>query len=230
VAVLLLVCLAALPAEAASKIFLRDSSSPLGQTATAGLGYGCNQNAQDTFFRQAIKDSQGSAAVTKTYTPSATSPPCLWQTALAAGNQFLYFITAPLSAGVTISGNINFQAGCAESNGNLNAGFRFKVLRWRQDTGGFDPTPIMTSANSAECTGVNLAIAAAAPTSTAMLAGDRIVFIVETMNTASWGGNNARTVSLVYAAATTVYGDSFANFVDTISFAADTNNARAMVQ
>jgi hypothetical protein len=224
--ILLLAFFLAVPAQA-TQIWLRDSSSPLAQIATAGLGYGCDQNAQDTFFRQAI-NAQGSAAVTKTYTPSSTAPPCLWQTALAAGNQFLYWITAPVSVGVTISGNINYQAGCAESNTSLNGGFRFKVMRWSVAAGGIVST-IMTSATSTECAGANIAIAAAPPTSTTLAVGDRIVFIVETMNVGTWAGNNSRTISLVYGAATGVYGDSFANFVDTISFASDTNNARARV-
>lgn len=42
-------------------------------------------------------------------------------------------------------------------------------------------------------------IAAAAPTSTAMAAGDRIVFVVEIRNVGGgWGGNGARSVELHY--------------------------------
>lgn len=218
------------PVRAATKVFLQDSTSPLATIATAGLGYGCDQNTQSTVFRQA-NTTQGSSAVTKTYTPSSTAPPCLWQTALAAGNQFLYWATAPLSATWTPSGNINYQAGCAESSTSLNGGFRFKVMRWRAANGGIDPTPIDTSSTSTECAGANIAIAAAAPDSTpAFAVGDRIVIIVETMNVGTWAGNNSRTISLVYGAATGVYGDTFVNFVDTITFASDTNNARARVQ
>jgi hypothetical protein len=226
---LVLICLVVVPAQAA-KVFLQDSASPLGTIATAGLGYGCDQNTQNTTFRQATT-SQGSSAVTKTYTPSSTAPPCLWQTALAAGNQFLYWATPPLSAPWTPSGDIDYQAGCAESNTSTNAGFRFKVMRWNVATGGIEPTPIDTSSTSLECNGSNRAIAAAAPDSTpAFAVGDRIIIIVETMNVGTWGGNNSRTVSLVYGAASGVYGDTFVNFADTISFASDTNNARARVQ
>ena len=207
---ILALLLVVVPAKA-TQLWLRDSTSPLATIATAGLGYGCDQNTQTTIFRQLA--GQGSAAVTKTYTPSSTAPPCLWQTALAAGNQFLYWASAPLSATWTPSGNINFQAGCAESSTSLNGGFRFKVMRWRAANGGIDPTPIKTSATSTECAGANIAIAAAAPDSTpAFAVGDRIVIIVETMNVGTWAGNNSRTISLVYGAATTVYGDIIRQF------------------
>lgn len=214
-------------APAATKVFLQDATSVLGTVATAGGGIGCVNGTNIYIYRQATT-SQGSSAVTKTFAPTATAPPCLWQTATGSGN-YLRFISPPLSAAVTISGNINYQAGCAESSTSTNAGFRFVVYRWSQATGGIDATPIHTSATSTECAGANIAIAAAAPTSTAMAIGDRLVFAVQVMNVGTWGGNGTRTVSLVYGAATGVYGDSFANFVDTISFGADTNNARAVV-
>lgn len=214
-------------APAATKIFLQDATSVLGTAATAGGGIGCVNGTNIYVYRQATT-SQGSSAVTKTFAPTATAPPCQWQTATGSGH-YLRFISPPLSAAVTIAGNINYQAGCAESNASTNAGFRFAVYRWSQASGGIAAT-IHTSATSTECAGANIAIAAAAPTSTAMAIGDRLVFDVQVMNVGTWGGNGSRTVSLVYGAATGVYGDSFANFVDTILFSTDTNNARAVVQ
>lgn len=216
------------PTFAATKILLRDASSPLGTLATAGAGIGCANGSHDYLWRTATT-TQGSSAVTRTFAPTVTAPPCLPQTA-TSGGQFLRFISPPISSAVTISGNINYQAGCAESATQLNAGFRFVVKRWSRTKGGIDAT-VHTSANSAECGGANLAIAAATPTSTAFAVGDRIVIEVEVTNVGgAWGGNSARTFSLVYDAGAGVYGDSFANFVDNVSFAADSNNARALVQ
>jgi hypothetical protein len=214
------------PLAAATKLLLHDTLSPLGTVAKAGAGMGCNVNTHDWVWRVA-DTTQGTAAVTKTFAPSSTAPPCYWQTATSSG-QMMRWVTAPLASAVTISGNINYQAGCSESNTSTNAGFRFVVYRWSRAVGGINAT-VMTSATSSECAGANIAIAAAAPTSTNFAAGDRIVIVVQAMNVGTWGGNNSRTISLVYDAASGVYGDTFANFADTITFASDTNNARPVI-
>ena len=217
-------------AFAATKLLLHDVTSVIGTTSTAGGGIGCVNGTNDYVFRQATT-TQGSSAVTKTFAPTGTAPPCLAQTASGSG-QYLRWISPPISTAVTVSGNINYQAGCAEGGSggtSENAGFRFVVSRWSATKGGIDAT-IHTSADSAECGGANLAIAAATPTSTAMAVGDRIVIEVQVRNVGGgWGGNSSRTFSLVYDAGAGVYGDTFANFADTVSFSADTDNARALI-
>jgi len=138
-------------------------------------------------------------------------------------------LSPPLSSGVTISGNIDFNISCDESQTTLNAGMRMIVYRWSVKVGGI-VSIILTSADTAECDNTRLAIAAAAPTSTVMDVGDRLVFKVEITNVGgAWGGNSVRTVTLKGDAASGSLGDTFANFADTLSFSADSNNGRAIV-
>jgi hypothetical protein len=225
---LLLILLITLPAFG-TKLLLHDAVSVLGRTATAGGGIGC-VNGTNTYTWRTLTTAQGSSVVSKTFAPTSSAPPCTQQTATGSG-EYLRFISAPLSAGVTISGNIDYQAGCLESATAMNAGFRMVVYRWSRAKGGIDAT-IHTSASSAECTtNANKAIAAAAPTSTVMAVGDRIVVEVQVTNVGGgWGGNGTRTFQVSYDAGAGVTGDAFANFADTLSFAADTNNARRVIQ
>ena len=225
---LILACLFSVSAQGATKLLMHDTTSPLGVVSQSGAGFGCTNNTHDYLWRQA-DTAQGSSAVTKTFAPTSTAPPCYWQSSTSAG-QFLRWISPPLSATWTPSGNINYQAGCNESASQLNLGIRFVVRRWSIAIGGIAET-VDTSATSTECSGANKAIAAAGPDATpAFAVGDRIVIEIHAMNTASWGANGIRTASIVYGAGVGVYGDTFANFVDTISFATDTNNSRAVVK
>jgi hypothetical protein len=211
-------------ARAATKIFLRDASSAMATTIATGYsGYGCNSYS-GSHIRKLANTTQGSSTVTTSQTPTATAPPC--QFGIESSATYLQWWTPPIASGVTLSGNINYSAGCSENNGNLNLGLRFVVYRYSKARGGIVST-IHTSADSTEC-GTSLAlrtIAAAAPTSTTMAAGDRLVFVVEMRAVGgTWGGNNARTASLGYDGTTGSTGDAFANFVDTFSFSADAND------
>lgn len=214
---------------AATKLLLRDFTSSLGKVATAGAGYGCAVGTNDHLLRLA-STTQGSSAVTKTFAPSGTNPPCQAQTASGNG-EYLVWVSPPLSAAVTISGNINYQVGCSESASNLNVGLRFIVYRWSVDRGGIISI-VQTSASTTECgtTAANRTIAAAAPTSTSFSVGDRIYILLEISATAGWGGNSSRTISAVYDAAASAVGDAYVNFVDNISFSADSPNGRAKTQ
>jgi len=225
---ILTIVLQASPCWGATKIFLRDATSPMGTVAQAGAGIGCANGLNDYVFRVA-DTTQGSSAVSKTFAPANATPPCLVQTASGSGH-YLRWITPPISTAVTISGNINYSAGCAESAAQLNGGLRFVVSRWSVATGGIDAT-IHTSADTTEC-GTSLGlktIAAAAPTSTAMAVGDRLVLEVQVRAVGTFGGNASRTFTLGYDGAAASTSDTFANFVDTIAFSADTNNARATI-
>ena len=212
----------------AGKVFLRDATSPMGMVATGGAGIGCVNGSNDYVFRLA-NATQGSSAVSKAFAPTSTAPPCLVQTASGSG-QYLRWISPPISTAVTISSNINYSAGCSESQAATNAGLRFVVYRWSATKGGIDAT-IHTSADSAECgTSLGLVtIAAAAPTSTAMAVNDRLVIEVQVRTVGTWGGNSTRTFTLGYDGASASTSDTFANFVDSLSFSADTNNARALI-
>lgn len=223
--ILLLFLAAGSVAEAQTKLYFRVSAaSGLGDAATGYTGYGCN-NLTGSSIRRIATTTAGSSVVSQTHTPTSTAPPCQ----MTNVSNYLWFFSAPLSADVTISGNIDFNISCSESNASLNAGMRVLVYRWKASLGGISEQT-MTSADTAECNDSRLAIAAAAPTSVAFKAGDRLAFKIEIRNVGgSWGGNSSRTVTLKINAAATVLGDSFANFADTLSFGADVNNGRAII-
>lgn len=210
------------PLNAATKLFLRSTpagTSGLGVNLSAGsIGYGCANLTGDWTTR--IANTTAGAAVTSiSATPTSTAPPCpIW------GSAYFVYVTAPLSSGVTISGNIDFNISCSESATQLNAGMRIIVKRWDTRDGGIKET-VITSADTLECNDTRRAIAAAAPTSTVFNAGDRLLFFVEVRNVGGgWGGNGSRTVALKMEGPDGTLGDTFANFADTLSFAADTNN------
>jgi len=220
---LLLLLIPFCQATAATKLYLRSAASPLGTLAAAGVGIGCYNGNNDYPWR--VANTSSGTETSSTFAPTSTAPPCLVQTASGSG-QYLRWISPPISSAFTLSGNIDYSAKCAESATQLNAGFRFRVYRWSVTAGGIVST-IHTSADSTECptSAGTLTIAAAAPTSTPMSAGDRIVVEVEVRAIGSWGGNSTRTFSLYYEGA-----NSFANFADSFTFSADGNNARARVQ
>ncbi len=214
---------------AATKIFLRDAYSQHGTQSESGVGYGCSVGTNDYTHRLA-NTTQGTSTVTKSFSPTSTAPPCRVQTA-GGGGDYLTWITPPLSAAVTISGNINYSIGCQESTTSFNLAVRVVVKRWSAATGGIVST-VHTSATSTEC-GTSMAlrtIAAAAPTSTAFRAGDKIIIYVDFMATGGWGGNGTRAASLGYDGIAAGTGDSFVNFVDNITFNADAPGAGAYVK
>lgn len=220
--------LSVVPAQAQTKFFLRTTTSALGVfEASSYTGYGCNSITGNR-RRYLASTTAGSAGTSYTQTLSSTAPPC----DTSDGTAFYRWFSPPLSTGLTISGNIDFNISCSESNAALNAGMRMIVYRWSVQVGGVVST-IITSADTTECSSGPVqrrAIAAAALTSTVMEAGDRLVFQVEVRNVGgSWGGNGSYTSTLQFNAAAGSTGDTFANFANTISFAADTNNGRAVV-
>ncbi len=222
-----LIILTMLPTDshAATKIFLHDAASKLGTIATAGVGYGCSNGTNNTVYRLA-NTTQGTAAVTKTWKPTATAPPCRPQTQITAGGDYLIWITPPIASAITISGNINGQFYCSQSANGTNSGYRFKLYRWSAAVGGIVSTLHTSAYNATECTAASSGTAktntAAAPTSTNFSIGDRIVISVEVGAVGgAWGGNGTRTISFIYDGPNAASGNTWVNFVDTITFAAD---------
>ncbi|MGE3756560.1 MAG: hypothetical protein AB7H97_02325 [Pseudobdellovibrionaceae bacterium] len=215
-----------------TQIFLHDATSRLGRVANDGVGYGCYNGVNDTVYRLA-NTSQGTSAVTKTFAPTSTAPPCRMQTANAG--EFLMWATPPLASGLTLSGNINVQAYCSESANGANFGFRVVIYRWSAKAGGIVSTVHTSSNNSSECTSGSSStaktIAAAAPTSTVFSAGDRIIIVFEMRAVGgSWGANGTRTYSFIYDGVSGGSGNTWVNFADTLSFSADSASAVPSVQ
>jgi hypothetical protein len=196
--------------------------------ATGYGGYGCNSYSGAHVLRLA-STTQGSSTVSTSQAPTSTAPPC--QFGSESGSTYLRYVTPPIASGFTLSGNIDYSIGCRESATQMNAGVGMVVYRYSKAAGGIVST-IHTSASSTECptTAGLRTIAAAAPASTTLAAGDRIVFVVEIRNAGGgWGGNSSRTIELHYNGAAASAGDTFANFADNFSFNADTNDGRVIL-
>jgi len=214
--------------QAQTKLYFRTQAtapSGLGKTtASNSTGYGCAPTAGYDQEIAAVTTAAGSASVGTVTTPTSTAPPC--QIAHNALSNFYSWYSPPLSSGLTISGDVDSNVTCSESNAALNAGIRISVFRWDASTGG--NRELLIAMDTTECAGSRIAIAAAAPSPVAFGAGDRLFFVVEVINVGgSWGGNSSRTVTFSCGAAAGSSGDSFVNFADTLSFSSDTNNAPA---
>jgi hypothetical protein len=225
----LILLFATLPLAAQTKILMRDTLSPLGIVAIEATPDGCGRGSQTREYRVA-NTTQGSGTPSAVFAPTSTAPPCVQQNANDGGDVMVW-VTPPLSSAVTISSNINYSVGCAESATQLNLGYRFVLYRWSRLTGGIVST-IHTSAATTEC-GTTLAlrtIAAAAPTSTAMQIGDRVVVEIQAVAAGGgWAGNSSRTATVGYDGAAAGTRDTFVNFVNTLAFGTDTANGRAVI-
>ncbi|MGH9579519.1 MAG: hypothetical protein ACRD2R_00885, partial [Terriglobales bacterium] len=114
-------CLAlTLPAQAATQVFLTTTVSALAfKIADDYPGYGCNSYSGEHRVRLAAT-TRGTTTVNTSQTPSSAAPPCQFGT--ESSLTYNTWMTPPLSSAVTISGNIDYQAGCRESQTAMNAG------------------------------------------------------------------------------------------------------------
>ena len=216
--------LLALPAQAATKVFLHDA-----------LSKGILPGGADIAFRQA-NSTQGSAkvtavtntiagAVSSQYFPSGTAGHIVTKT---AGGARTLWITDPLASGVTISGTITPNLWGLESAAQCNCGARYEVLRWNALTGGIASSLGISSDGGLSEWGTSAAARTAptlAPVSTAFNAGDRIVIVIYNDDGSGVTEGNNRNWTLDYDAGTGVDGDTYLSFTERLSFSADSNNA-----
>jgi hypothetical protein len=210
------------PALGQTTLYLRGAPSLLGTVSSGGAGIGCNNGSRDyTWYRASTSSG---TETSNSFPPTSSSPPCYHQD----NTVFWRWISPPLSAAINLTGDYDYSVKCQESASQLNAGVDFVVYRWRRVLGGIDLL-LDDSATTTECStgGGTLTIAAHAPScgaSCSLAVGDRIVVIPRVQNVGNWGANGTRTFTLYYEGANT-----FAHFAQTVSFAADTNNARAVI-
>lgn len=213
--------LATLPAAAQTTLYATTAISPLRSIADQGHGGGCSNLTQGQWIWLTAQTSSGTQTPAFMQ-PTSSPPPCPPHN----GSQHLRWISPPLANPINLTGNYDYQLRCMESAGQLNLGARFRVLRWNRTTGGIDLL-LDSSATTTECgtTAGNRTIAAHAPTCGSacnLAAGDRLVLLIDWMAAGgSWGGNSSRGATLYYGDAQT-----FWRFADSLTFAADTNNAR----
>jgi hypothetical protein len=215
--------LSAVDCFSATKVFLHDASCKIQQSS--GIAFRLADSTQGSTKVTAVISSI-TGAVSGQYWPSATTGHILTKT---AGGTKTIWISAPLSAGVTISGTITPNLWGLESATACNCGARYEVLRWSVATGGIVSSLGISTDNGVTEWVTSAAVRTAptlAPTSTAFVAGDRIVIAIYNDDGNGVTEASGRTWTLDYDAATGVDGDTYLSFTETISFAADSNNAR----
>lgn len=221
---LLILLLIAAQLPAATKVFLKEASSLI-QPSPSFVFRKAN-NTQGASLQTAVTNTIA-GNVTGQYWPSPTAGHIITKT--AAGTRTVW-LSDPLSAGVTISGTITPNIWGLESATAANAAHRYEVMRWSVQVGGVVSSVGISSDGGMTEYGTSAAVRTGpttAPTSTAFITGDRILILIYNDD-----GNGvtetaaSRTVTLDYDAGTTVNGDTYLSFTETITFSADSNNAR----
>jgi hypothetical protein len=215
-------------AWAATKVFLHNATSAYGTLSNGPtrLAGTCAVGNNNYKFRLA-NSTQGASAVTVTWQPTLSgTAPCYIQNGTGgATSDYLIWMSPPLSSAVTISGNIDYNFWAKESQNGMNASIEFTILRWSLHDQGIVSTVQVAGFGAEMSTSIAAAktIAAAAPTSTAFAAGDRIVITVEIVNppALTLNQNGTRTVTLAYDGTSGASGDSYVNFADTFTFSSD---------
>lgn len=134
-----------------------------------------------------------------------------------AGGPIIKFVSAPVSAGVTISGTITYNFWAKESAAAVNAGIRCELYRL---SGGVETLISAKSFGSpTELTTTNAAKnwTDTTPTSTALAIGDRFVLHVYSINV---GTMAAGTTTVQYAANTSTTGESYVTLTEAVTFQA----------
>lgn len=186
---------------AATKIFLRSTSSDL-------AGY---QEALVT----------AGAALTTSIT-NTTSGGTDIQVTVSAGGATVAWISKPLVSGFTLSGSVTCNLWGLESATQANASFRCRLYKYSGSEGAALVTPQSASELSTSAAVKNFS---ATPTSTAFAAGDRIVVKVFLENCGSTSGcptgtmGASRTVTMNYNAGTGgANGDTWAQINENVTF------------
>jgi hypothetical protein len=215
------------PSFGATKVFLKSNNQAQSLIKPpSGRAFWSANTTQGSSVANAYGTSI-TGPVTGHYWPIATTN---YTVAAGAGEKLAWF-SPPLSSGVTISGTITPNIWGLESNAACNCGLRYEVLRWSVAAGGIvSSLGISTDDGVTEWT-TSATVRTAptlSPTSTAFVTSDRIVIVLYNDDANGTTEASGRTFTIHVAAATGVDGDTYLSFTETISFSADSNNARAI--
>ena len=212
---------------ATQKVFLKDAASAiipngdfLYKVASATQG----SSVQTCVTNTIVGDILGQ------YWPSTTAGHIITKT---AGGTRTIWISAPLSAGFTISGLITPNIRGLESATTANAAFQYEVLHWKVNTGGIEKMAGAQSGDDAVSEWTASETVKTAPqvqptSNNVFVTGDRIVIIIYNDDgTAVAETASARTMTIFYDGGTGATGDSYLLFTENLTFSADTNNAPA---
>jgi len=210
-------------AFAATKVFLHDAQAAVQQSPNIvfRLANSTQGSAKVTVVTNSI-----SGAVSGQYWPSATAGHIITKT---AGGTKTIWLSAPLASGVTISGTITPNLWGLESNGQCNCGARYEVLRWSVAAGGIVSSLGISTDGGVTEWGTSAAVRTSptlTPTSTGFSTGDRIALVIYNDDGNGVTEGSGRNWTLDYDAGTGADGDTYLSFTETLSFSADTNNAR----
>jgi hypothetical protein len=212
----------------ATKLLLKNTISPLTEGACSP-SFSCRRASTTQGSSVAgVTTSSIAGPLTGHYWPITTTNYIV--TDSAGGNKNVWF-SPPLSAAVTISGTITPNIWGLESNAACNCGFRYEVLRWSKAEGGIvSSLGISTNDGVAEW-GTTTSVRTSptlTPTSTAFAVGDRIVMVFYNDDANGYTEGSGRTWQLRFDNVTGGDGDTYLSFTETITFSADSNNARPL--
>jgi hypothetical protein len=124
-----------------------------------------------------------------------------------------FWATKPL-IGFTLSGSVTISTRASESNGQANAGMRYRLYKW-SPSGGLSAA-LLTLTQGAELTTTNATVSlTGTPTSTVFANGDVLVVEVAITNVGTMG--SGRTVNVTYNGATAnASGDSFFTITENV--------------
>ena len=149
----------------------------------------------------------------------------------APGGVKQYWFSPALSANVTISGPITPNLWGLESSTGCHAGFRYEVLKWSRLAGGI----VLSLGKSADNGGTEWGTSAAVrtgptltPAATNFYSGDRIVIVLFNDDASGQTQASGCSWTLDYGGPAGADGDSYFQFSENMTFAADSNNGRAV--
>ena len=167
--------------------------------------------------------------LTQQFWPSLAT--AVFPTDVAGGTKVIW-VSDPLASAVTISGQITPNIWGVESAAQANVGIRLEILRWSVKEGGIVSSLGLTTRTSNElASGIASATTSPklTPTSTTFQAGDRLVIIVYGDDAKSKTQATGFNWNLFYDGNSAGNsGDTFVTFSNTITFSADSNNARSL--
>lgn len=209
------------PAFAATKVFMRYSWSAI--RPPSGWQFLAASSTQGASMSGCATNSS-TGPISGQYFPGSGLATCVGGTLKVA------WFSPPLASGVTISDTITPNLWGLESVVACNCGARYEVLRWSVAQGGIvSSLGISTDDGVTEwgTTGEVRIAPTLTPTSTDFVTGDRIVIVIynDDGNGVTEAGEQNWTLN--FGAGTGVDGDTYLSFTETITFSADSNNARA---
>ncbi len=188
--------------------------------------------APGSWSQKRLETSQGTTKVALTM--NSVTGPITGQyfpdgAVFAPGAVKQYWFSPALSANVTISGPITPNLWGMESSATCHAGFRYEVFKWTRMAGGIVLSLGKSADNGATEWGTSASVRTGPvlnPTATNFVAGDRIVVVLFNDDANGQTQTNGCNWTLDYGGPAGADGDSYFQFSENISFAADSNNGR----